>query len=103
MPWSPSACAAPWRRLSNAARVLQDRQRRKLEARKPQWPWRLTIMAARAQKRARDAALAGGTPVRRALDPTAALAPDGLKVLQRLAGGAESAASKRAWDPRGGS
>jgi hypothetical protein len=39
------------RRLDGAAGVLQARVRRKAEGRKPQWPWKLAIMAARAQKR----------------------------------------------------
>lgn len=51
-----TAILAEQRRLNRAATVLQRRQRGKVEERKPQWPWRLALMAARVHARKRMSA-----------------------------------------------
>lgn len=100
---------AEQRRLDGAAKVLQTRHRTRLEGRKPQWPWRLTIMAMRAQKRRETARAELDSPE---TGQQRTVAPDkvkgeGVAVSRSLSIMATKsqdrpAGSMRAWDPRGG-
>ena len=101
------------RRLDTAARVLQARQRSRVEARKPQWPMRLMLMAARAEKR-RQSSIPDASRRNTTRDriERRSIAPDKLNasavvVTQRLSmmvtsSGENRRGSSRAWDPRGG-
>ena len=100
-----------------AAKVLQKRQRNKVESRKPQWPMRLTIMALRAKRRSEDMQRNSITAGRNSINGRNSiggrnsvggrnslerLKGDGVGVSNRLSVIAGGGGRGRAYDPRAG-
>ena len=84
--------------------ALQRRQRAKIEAGKPQWPWRLALMAAKIHARKQLGEKARAAAAKQLVQPKAPrIRGEGMQTLHALSGLAAMGGGikSRSWDPRG--